>query len=101
MLRKVRVQYRDLLYRIHARRSMFARSISDECVEHILQSGEVIEDYPHAFPFPAKLLLGWCNGRAIHVVAASNSSKRQVIVITAYEPTIDKWESDLKTRRKR
>jgi len=49
---------------------MFARSISDECVEHILHGGEVIEEYPDAFPFPAKLLLGWYNGRSIHVVAA-------------------------------
>jgi len=94
------VQYQDLIYRVHARRSMFARSISDECVEHIVQHGEVIEDYPHAFPFSAKLLLGRCSGRFIHVVAAENSSKQQVIVITAYEPTLDKWEPDMKTRRK-
>ncbi len=94
------MQYRDLLYRIHARQSMFARSISDECVEQILRNGEVIEDYPHAFPFPAKLLLGWCNGRSIHVVAAEDSGKQLVIVITAYEPTLNKWKPDMKTRRK-
>ena len=52
------MQYQDLVYRIHARQSMFTRSISDECVEQIVQHGEVIEDYPHAFPFPAKLLRG-------------------------------------------
>ena len=94
------MQYRDLIYRVHARQSMFTRSISDECIEHILHNGEVIEDYPHSFPFPAKLLLGRCKGRSIHVVAAENSSKQQVIVITAYEPTIDKWEPDMKIRRK-
>ena len=94
------MQYQDLIYRIHARQAMFTRSISDECVEYILQSGEVIEDYPRAFPFPAKLLLGRCNGRPIHVVAAENSSQQQVIIITAYEPTLKKWESDMKTRRK-
>ena len=94
------MQYQELIYRIHARQSMFTRSISDEYVEHLLQHGEVVEDYPHAFPFPAKLLLGRCNGRSIHVVAAENIGKQQVIVITAYEPTIDKWEPDLKTRRK-
>ena len=44
------MQYRDLLYRIHARKSMFTRSISDECVEHIVSNGEVIDDYPNAFP---------------------------------------------------
>ena len=50
------MEYRELIYRIHARQSMFARFISDECVEHILQDGKVIENYPDAFPFPAKLL---------------------------------------------
>jgi uncharacterized protein DUF4258 len=95
------VQYRDLLYRIHARQSMFTRSISDECVEHIIGHGEVIEDYPDAFPFPAKLLLGWCGDRPIHVVAAEDNRKHLVIVITTYEPTLSKWESDMKTRRKR
>jgi len=94
------VQYRDLVYRIHARQSMFTRSISDECVEHIVHHGEVIEDYPQAFPFPAKLLLGGCNGRSIHVVAAEDSGKQLVIVITAYEPNLNKWEPDRKTRRK-
>jgi len=94
------MQYRDLTYRIHARQSMFTRSISDECVEHIIHDGKVIEDYPHAFPFPAKLLLGWCNDRPIHVAAAEDSRKDLVIVITAYEPTLDRWEPDMKTRRK-
>ena len=94
------MQYQDLIYRIHARQAMFTRSISDECVEYILQSGEELEDYPQAFPFPAKLLLGRSNGRPIHVVAAENSSQQQVIIITAYEPTLKKWEADMKTRRK-
>jgi len=54
------MQYRDLIYRIHARQSMFTRTISDECVEHIVHNGEVIKGYPHAFPLPAKLLLVVC-----------------------------------------
>ena len=94
------MQYQDLVYRIHARQAMFTRSISDECVAQIVQHGEVIEDYPHAFPFPAKLLLGWCNGRSMHVVAAEDSVKQLVIVITTYEPDLHKWEPDRKTRRK-
>jgi len=35
------------------------------------------------------------------MVAAENRDKQLVIVITAYEPTTDKWEPDMKTRRKR
>ncbi len=79
---------------------MFTRSIPDECVEHIVHHGAVIENYPHTFPFPEKLLLEWCNGRALHVVSAEDRSKQLVIVITAYEPTLNKWEPDKKTRRK-
>ncbi len=94
------MRYRNLVYRVHARQAMFTRSIPDECVEHIIRSGEIIEDYPHAFPFPAKLLLGQCNKRPIHVVAAEDSDKQLVIVITTYEPSLDKWESGMKIRRK-
>ena len=47
----------------------------------------MIEDYPHAFPFPEKLLLGWCNGRSIHVVAAEDSGQQLVIVICQYGET--------------
>jgi hypothetical protein len=68
---------------------MFTRSISDECVEQIGQHGDVIEDYPHVFVFPAKLLLGWCNGRSMHVVAAEDTGKQLVIVITTYEPALN------------
>ncbi len=42
------MQYQDLIYRVHARQAMFTRSISDECVEDILQNGEVIEDQEEA-----------------------------------------------------
>ena len=31
------MQYQDLIYRIHARQSMFTRSISDECRIHITE----------------------------------------------------------------
>lgn len=37
---------------------------------------------------------------SIHVVEAENESKQQVIVITAYEPTLDKWESNMKIGKK-
>jgi len=36
----------------------------------------------------------------IHVVAAEDRIKQLVIVITAYEPTLNKWEPDKKTSRK-
>lgn len=93
------MHYQDLVARIHAHQFMFALSLSDECTEQIVHHGEVRGAYPHAFP--AKLLLGWCKGCSLHVVAAEDSFKQLVIVITAYEPALNKWEPDRKTRRKR
>lgn len=100
MWESVQVQYQSLIYRVHARQSMFTRFISDECVEHIIHHGEIIEDYPQAFPFPARLFLGWCGSRPVHVVAAEDSHKQLAIVITVYEPSFAKWEADMRTRRK-
>jgi len=26
----------------------------------VIETGEIIEDYPNDFPYPSRLLLGWC-----------------------------------------
>ncbi len=44
-------------------------------------------------------MLGWNNGRPLHVVAADNPAARETIVITVYEPDPAKWHPDWKTRR--
>jgi hypothetical protein len=86
-----RSQGAETLRRVHTRHDGL------HCSQDSDHKGPPIRSTP---PSPPQLLLGWCNGRPIHVVAAENSSKEPVIVITVYEPTLDKWEQDLKTRRK-
>src|SRR5260370_23936516 len=36
-----------------------------------------IESYPGDFPYPSRLLLGWCGLRPIHVVAAVNAADNE------------------------
>ena len=67
----------------------------------VLRNSECIEDYPDDFPFPSALFLGWQGSQPVHVVAALNESPPEVFVITAYEPDLEHFEPDYKTRRKK
>ena len=88
-----------LVFRVHALRRMFERRISDEDVQHVLETGEVIEEYPDDHPYPSRLVLGIREGRPLHVVAAEHAAAGEIIVITAYEPDPTLWEPDLRTRK--
>ena len=61
--------------------------------------GEVIEDYPQNTPFPSCLILEWVKGKPYHVVASLDETIGMGYIITAYEPSLDKFQSDFRTRR--
>ena len=86
-----------LIFRVHAIQRMAPRAISTGDVRHVLDTGEVIGDYPGDHPYPSALVLGWVGGRAIHVVAATSPLGR--IVITVYQPDPARWEPDFKRRK--
>ncbi|MGZ8546036.1 MAG: DUF4258 domain-containing protein [Sulfuricurvum sp.] len=88
-----------LIYRVHAIERMFQRDVNEEDVEHVVNFGEIIENYPDDQPYPSYLVLGYTDKRALHVVYAKDENDT-IIVITVYEPTLEKWLEDLKTRRK-
>jgi hypothetical protein len=92
--------YERLIFRVHAVQRMFQRGITEMDVRQVLESGEVIEDYPDDQPYPSRLILGWCGSRPVHIVAADNHEARTTIVITAYEPDPDRWESGFKRRKR-
>jgi hypothetical protein len=78
---------------------MLERRLSRNTVLDIASNGEVIEDYSADRPTPTALLLGWDKKRPIHVVLSIEPDE-EVAIITAYEPTLDVFESDYRTRRK-
>ena len=67
-------------------------------VVRVLQTGEVIEDYPDDTPYPSRLILGWIRSKPLHVVAAVNARDYETIVITVYEPDPSQWQSDFRSR---
>ena len=89
-----------LIFRTHAIQRMFKRGIFETDVRDVLESGEVIEEYPDDEPYPSRLVLGWLDGRPLHVVAAYEGETDDTIIITVYEPDPYKWESDFKRRKR-
>ncbi len=85
--------------RRHVLERMLERGLSRDVVLDIASNSEVIEDYSADRPTPTALLLGWDKKRPIHV-ALSIEADGEVAIITAYEPSLDVFESDYRTRRK-
>lgn len=87
------------LFRVHSLQRMFERRISVEDVLRVVEAGETIEEYPSDMPFPSRLILGRIGTRPLHVVAASDPQTGDRIIITAYEPDSEIWETDFRRRR--
>ena len=83
----------------HALERMLERGISREIVKEVLLLGEIIEDYPDNKPCLSVLFLGWVKGEPFHVVAAFSSVSDYCFIITAYEPDLEHFKPDYKTRR--
>ncbi|HEY8490569.1 MAG TPA: DUF4258 domain-containing protein [Dehalococcoidia bacterium] len=88
-----------VVYRKHAIEQMFLRSIPTADVRYVLEHGDVIEEYPSDVPFPSRLILGFCHGRPLHVVAADHHSEPVTFVITVYEPDPERWDETFRHRR--
>ena len=88
----------EFIYRVHAIKRMFERDIDESDIEHIVQKGEITEEYLDDKPYPSYLVMGHINHVPLHVVYAKDENGNSII-ITAYRPTLQKWENDYKQRR--
>ena len=59
---------KKLVFSGHAVQRMFERSILSKDVREIVESGEIINDYPDDLPYPSKPILGYVGKRPIHIV---------------------------------
>lgn len=58
----------------------------------VMERGEIIEDYPEAYPVPACLILGWNSiDEPIHSVWAYNQVTQTAKLITVYRPDSNRW----------
>ena len=99
---RLAIQQGSMEWQKHCLQRMLEREVSRQDVVTVLLKGEKIEDYPNDWPLPSSLFfLRPLDQRPLHVVAAFNSELKKAFIITVYEPDLDHFESDLKTRRKR
>ncbi|MEI8130796.1 MAG: DUF4258 domain-containing protein [Leptolinea sp.] len=98
-LARLAVRQKNILWRRHALERMLEREFSREIVLQVVLHGEVIEDYSADRPVPSALMLGWEQQCPVHVVISIGVDV-QAAVITVYEPTLEVFESDFRTRRK-
>ena len=98
---KIAINAGDIEWRKHAFQRMLERNITRENVKEVVVKGELIEDYEGDKPFPSALFFKVVNNRKIHVVIAFDAKQNKAHVITTYEPTLDIFESDYKTRKKK
>ena len=94
------VSSNSIEWRKHVFERMLERDISRSDVKEVLLNGELISNYPKDKPFPSALFFKVVNSRPLHVVAAIDLNKGKVFIITVYEPSLEIFKKDFKTRRK-
>lgn len=77
------------------------RSIARETIIAAAGNYEVVEAYPDDKYFPSYLLLGRLGEEKFHALFGTDVHGQNVRVVTAYYPSPEEWEVDLKTRRRR
>ena len=84
----------------HALKRLRERGITIANFKQCLMCGEIIKQYPDDRPTPSCLILGWITPEtSMHIVVGSDNE--YIYAITAYFPSKDEWEDDMKTRREK
>jgi len=83
----------------HCLNRLNQRNILISDVKKAISNGKIIEYYYDDYPYPSCLILGYnINSEVLHIVCGISDDL--VHMITAYYPDTNKWEKDMKTRRK-
>jgi hypothetical protein len=90
-----------LLWTYHVNLRLKGRFVQREFILDAVDSYEIVESYPGDKYLPSYLVLARRSGDAIHVLFAADVEGNNVRVVTAYRPSPDEWDDDLKTRRSR
>jgi len=80
----------------HAKQRMGLRRVSDEDIKRVIASGEAIERYPDARPFPKALFMALVERNPLYVSCAFDGHYAYIITVHWYDPEM--W-IDPRTRR--
>ena len=57
---------------LHAYERILERAIKTEDIFNVVETGEIIEAYQSDKPYPSCLILGYCEGKLLHVRVAKD-----------------------------
>ena len=89
-----------ILWTYHVNMRLGRRFIARETIIAAADAYEIVEAYPEDKYYPSYLLLGRQADEAFHVLFGTDVDGRNVRIVTAYYPSPEEWETDLKTRRR-
>ena len=88
-----------ILWTYHVNMRLGQRFIARETIIQAADSYEMVEEYPEDKYLPSYLLPGREGGEGFHVLFGADMEGQNVRVVTAYYPSAEEWEANLKTRR--
>ena len=88
-----------ILWTYHVSMRLEGRFVAREAIIGSVDTFEIVESYPEDKYLPSYLTLAQPAGDAAHVLFAADVLGNNVRVITAYRPSPNEWNDDLKTRR--
>jgi len=94
------IRRRRIRWTYHVNMRLKGRFIQRESILASTGSYEIIEEYPKDKYLPSYLVFAEYRGEVIHIHIATDVESNNVTIVTAYRPTLDKWEKDFKTRRR-
>ena len=98
LIRTLAATTSNIVMTSHANRQCIERVINSSDILEVLRHGEIIEDYPGDYPCPSCLMLAFPkHDKPMHICCGVGEGK--IYIITAYYPTAEKWEEDMKTRK--
>ena len=93
------IRTRRVQWTYHVNMRLAKRFISREDILAAVESYQIVEAYPEDKYLPSYLLLARLGKDAFHVLLAADVAGDNVRVVTAYRPSTDEWQADLKKRR--
>ncbi len=77
----------------HAKQRMGPRRVTDTDLKYVVATGDVIEEYPKAKPFPKCLLMAEVGGEPLYVACAFDGRYTYIVTVHGYDPEVwtDPW----------
>lgn len=94
------IQQRNIKWTYHVNLRLSERVIPRNLILDSFSKYEIIEEYPEDKYLPSYLVYSSYQEKIFHILFACDVGNDHVRIITAYYPSLGKWEEDFKTRRK-